>query len=141
MKPTTRTELIQVALDEGSAVDAGSTVVASVTVQVLNSLLTALRPLIGMLALRALYVRSLHLASASFEKPSADLVSTEELLAHLHQDLVGRDPAPARDAAQSLLLALVNLLVSLIGENLTDRLLHKAWGNLSVAKASEVKPS
>jgi len=90
--------------------------------------------------LRALHVRSLHLAQASFERPSADLASTDELLAHLHQDLVSRLAAPARAAAQALLLALANLLVSLIGEPLTDRLLHKAWGNLSVTQASEVKP-
>jgi hypothetical protein len=134
-----RSEMIKRLLDEGVAADDGSDVVASVAVRALASLFAELRPLIGMLALRALYSRSLHLAHDSFQRPSANLVSEDELLIHLQQDLVSRQPADARRAAQSLLHALANLLISLIGEPLTNRLLHKAWGNLSVGKPSEVK--
>ncbi len=135
-----RSKMIEGLLDEGAAAGAGSATVASATVRALTLLLAELKPLIGMLALRALYMRSLHVAHSSFERPSAELALPDELLAHLHRDLVLRHPAEARGAALALLLALVNLLVSLIGEPLTDRLLHKAWGNLSVDKASEAKP-
>jgi len=135
-----RSEMIEDLLDEGAAADATATTIAGATVRVLTLLLAELKPLIGMLALRALYVRSLHLANASFERPGAELVAPDELLAHLHQDLVSRDAAQARGAAQALLLALANLLVSLIGEPLTDRLLRKAWGNQPVAKSSVLKP-
>ena len=155
-----RSEMIRSLLDQAAAADGSvragphastqlqtetraeesSVTVASATVKALNALFAELRPLIGSLALRALYVRGLHLAHASFERPSADLASTDQLLAHLHQDLVSRQAAPAREAAQALLLALVNLLVSLIGEPLTDRLLRKAWENLPVTQASKVKP-
>jgi len=131
--------MIHGALGEGSAEAADPTNVAAAAVQALTLLLAELQPLIGLLALRALYVRSLHLAQASFERPGKELESAAELLAQLHRDLVSRDPAQAWGAAVALLLALANLLVSLIGEPLTDRLLHKAWRGLPVTKSSEVK--
>jgi hypothetical protein len=81
-----------------------------------------------------------HLANPAFERPSAELASLHQLLARLDIDLVSRQPAAARSAAQALLLAPANLLVSLIGESLTDRLLNKAWGDFSVAQTSKVKP-
>ena len=135
-----RIEMIQIALGEGAAEGADSAAVAETTVRALTSLFAELRPLIGMLALRALYRRSVHLANSSFERPSTDLASADELLATLHRDLVSRDPAEARSAAVAVLLALANLLVSLIGEPLTNRMLQKAWGNLPMAESSEVNP-
>ena len=141
MRLTVRSEMIQSALGEGAAEGAHSKTVAASTVQALTLLLAELRPLVGELALRALYLRSLHLAHSSFERPVAgDLKSTDELLAPLHQDLLMRAPAQARVAAEALLMALANLLVSLIGEPLTDRLLHKAWGNPPLANSSQVNP-
>ena len=135
-----RIEMIQIALGEGAAEGADSRTVAGSTVRALTLLLAELKPLIGMLALRALYRRSIHLSNSSFERPSTHLASADELLATLHLELVSRDPAEARSAATALVLALVNLLVSLIGEHLTNRLLQKAWGNLPLRKSSEVKP-
>jgi len=134
-----RTEMIQIALGEGAAEGADSATVAGSTVQALTLLIAELRPLIGMLALHALYRRSIHLANSSFERPSTDLASPDELLANLHRNLVSKAPADARSAAMAVLLALANLLVSLIGEHLTNRLLQKAWGNLPLPKSSEVK--
>lgn len=136
-----RSELIQRALGEGAAEGADSKTVASATVRALTLLLAELKPLVGEIALQALYVRSLHLARSSFERPSAaELESPDELLAPLHRDLVSRAAADARGAAEALLLALANLLVSLIGEPLTDRLLNKAWGNPTPAKSFQVTP-
>lgn len=135
-----RSEMIQSALGEGALEGADSTTVAGATVQALTLLFAKLQPLIGNLALRALYVRSLHLAHSSFDRPGTDLESPVELLTRLHRDLMSRGPDEARDAAMALLVALADLLVSLIGGPLTDRLLHKAWRNLPVAKSSEEKP-
>jgi len=132
--------MIQVALGEATLSEADSRAVADATVGALELLLGELKPLIGMLALRALYLRSLQLAHASFVRPGAGL-ELAELLVHLHRDLLSRHPTQARAAAQALLLALANLLVSLIGEPLTDRLLHKAWTPPPVAKTSETKPT
>lgn len=142
MRLTMRSEMIQSALGEGATEAADSKTVAGATVRALTSLLAELKPLVGELALRALYVRSLHLARSSFERPgTGDLESPDELLAPLHRNLLSRAPAEARGAAEALLLALANLLVSLIGEPLTDRLLHKAWGQPTPGKSSQVTPS
>ena len=42
--------------------------------------------------------------------------------------LAARAPLEAREASQALMLAFAGLLISLIGEPLTDRLLLSAWG-------------
>ena len=141
MRLAMRSEMIHCALGEGAAEGVDSKAVAGAAVRALTLLLAELKPLVGELALRALYVRSLHLARSSFEGPGArDLKSTDDLLAPLHQDLVMRAPAQARVAAEALLLALADLLVSLIGEPLTDRLLRKAWESPPLANSSQVKP-
>ncbi len=137
-----RSKTIRSALGQEGLEGADSEIVAAATVRALTLLLAELKPLVGELALRALYVRSLHLARSSFERPGAgDPEYPDELLAPLHRDLVARAPAEALGAAEALLLALVDLLVSLIGEPLTDRLLHKAWGNPPMANPSQVTPS
>jgi len=135
-----RSEMIQSALGEAASEGADSITVADATVQALTLLFAKLQPLIGNMALRALYRRSLHLARSSFDRPSNDLESPDELLSLLHRDLMSRSSTEARGAAMALLLALANLLVSLIGEPLTDRLLHKAWRHRLPATSSEEKP-
>jgi len=125
-----RNEMIQSVLGEGAAEGANARAVATATVRALTLLFDAVKPLVGNLALRALYVRSLHLARSSFERPtSSETESPDELLASLKRDLLSRAPAAARGAAEALLSAFADLLVSLIGESLTNRLLHSAWGS------------
>jgi len=127
-----RNEMIQSALAEGAAEGADARTVATATVRALTLLFDAVKPLVGNLALRALYVRSLHLARSSFERPTpapSETESPDELLASLKRDLLSRAPAAARGAAEALLSAFADLLVSLIGESLTNRLLHSAWGS------------
>jgi len=139
MKNTMPRMIIEGLLDE--AAETGAAGVAGEAVRALTLLFAELKPLIGMLAVRALFVRSLHLAHASFERPGTELTSADELLAHFYRDLVSRAPEQAHGAARALLRALVDLLVSLIGEALTNRLLHKAWGQGPVATSAEVKPT
>ncbi len=127
-----RNEMIQSALGKGAITGADSRTVATATVRALTLLFDAVKPLVGSLAIRALYVRSLHLARSSFERPTSapsETESPDELLASLKRDLLSRAPAAARAAAEALLSAFADLLVSLIGESLTDRLLHSAWGS------------
>lgn len=139
MRLTMRSEVIKAALAHGAVEGADSSIVANGAVRALDLLLRELKPLVGELALRALYFRSLHLAGSSFERPSrSELEAPDALLAPLHRDLVSRPPAEARGAAEALLLALANLLVSLIGEPLTDRLLHKAWAKPIQNNSSQV---
>lgn len=136
-----RTEMICRALDKGSGNVADSKVLATATVDALTALSTELKALVGELAWRALYVRSLHLARSSFARPDVgDLQSSSDLLAALQEDLLTRSPVEARSAATALLHALADLLVSLIGEPLTLRLLRKAWGDPPADNFSQEKP-
>ena len=112
---------------EGNGRDVES--VAEVTSRALKALLAELQSVVGQLAARALYVRSLHLARSSFVRPdiSSDAETIDALLLLLRQDLDARDEPEATRAAGALLHALIELLVSLIGEHLTYRMLRTAW--------------
>ncbi len=134
-----RDDMIKQALGE-CGVEADSSAIAHATVKALTRLLEQLKPLVGELAWRALYVRSLHLARSSFIKPDVDQDSPGDLLTPLQRDLSRRPPAAARAAAEALLLALVDLLVSLIGDPLTVRLLHKAWDIPAAGTSAQEKP-
>ncbi len=134
-----RDDMIKQALGE-CGVDADSPAIAHATVTALTRLLEQLKPLVGELAWRALYVRSLHLARSSFIKPDVDKNSPGDLLNPLQHDLSTRPQAAARAAAEALLLALADLLVSLIGNSLTVRLLHKAWDMPAAGTSAQEKP-
>ena len=122
-----RQEIIARALGAGAAHDADSATVAATTIRALGLLLTEIKPLMGELAMHALYVRASHLARSSFARPVAGSTSLSELLAPLQHDLAARAAADARRASEALLRALVELLSSLIGQSLTYRLLRTAW--------------
>ena len=105
-----------------------SDAVAAAAVRAVESLMRELKPLVGGLATFALYARSLHLANASFERPAPTLQPSQEDFSSLRNDLSARSPEDARTASHALLRALVDLLASLIGQSLTDRMLRSAWG-------------
>ena len=117
--------------------DADATFVAMSPVSAVKLLLHELRPLVGELAACALYKRSLHLARSSFQRATGDAQTHDELLAPLYQDLSYRSSADAQKAARALLNSLADLLVSMIGEPLTYRLLRKAWGYGQMPPATE----
>lgn len=123
-----RHTLVQRAL-ENAADSAGAQGVAEATAHALSALFAALDPLIGQIAIRALCIRSLHLAKSSFGRPSPQSRSMDALLASLSQDLTARAFDDARRSAVALLDAMTALLGSLIGEPLTNRLLQSAWGS------------
>ncbi|MBA2412469.1 MAG: hypothetical protein H0V63_06545, partial [Burkholderiaceae bacterium] len=123
-------EIIQHALAEGHADGADANTVAVATARALRLLFAELEPLVGGPAVHALYTRSLHLARSSFERPGpAEPEPPSEMLTALQQDLAARVPADARRAGETLLHTSADLLVSLIGEPLTNRLLLSAWGS------------
>ena len=121
----------------GNETDADA--VAAATVRAVESLMGELKPLVGGLATFALYARSLHLANASFERPDPALQKLQEDLIPLRNDLSARSLEDSRTASHALLRALVDLLASLIGQSLTDRLLRSAWGNSNAGHSSKEK--
>ena len=124
-----RQRIIEHALGNSVAGNVDPGTLATATVRAVRLLLAELRPLVGDLATSALYSRSLYLARASFQRPDLSaLLTHDELLAPLQQDLASRAPADAQLAARGLLKSLVDLLFSLTGEPLTNQMLSKAWG-------------
>lgn len=125
-----RHEIIQRFLAEETAVGAHQRTLPDAIARALRTLLAELQPLVGVPGARALYARSLHLTRASCGWP-AEMAAGPlgELPALLHRDLSARTAPDAGLAGESLLLTFVDLLISLIGEPLTYRLLHSAWGH------------
>ncbi|MBA3772893.1 MAG: hypothetical protein H0X13_10515 [Ramlibacter sp.] len=124
----------------GEAWNAGEAdTVADATVQALQALIAELAMLIGNDAVRALYLRALHVSLLFFDRTAPANQPLDALLADLRRSLTNHQPADARRAAQALLESLVTLLVSLIGQPLTLRLVTSAWGspNLYPTKTGE----
>jgi hypothetical protein len=103
--------------------------VADATVKALQALFAKLAMLIGNDAVRALYLRALHVSLLFFDRTAHANPPMDALLAELRQNLANHQSADARSAAQALLESLVALLVSLIGQPLTLRLVTSAWGS------------
>ena len=135
-----RQGIIEFALGEAGAENAEIGNFAAAVATAARKLLAELSPIVGNLATYALYVRSLHLARSSFERPGASNPETlETLLATLERDLASRQPVDAGGAGRALLQSLVDLLFSLIGEHLTHRMLRKAWGDPAPSLSFEEK--
>ena len=108
-------------------VDAGE--VADAVLAVWHEIDQALHPIIGQRGVAALYDRSLALAStrhpwlASGHPVAPDAIDPSALYAAL----VNQPPAEAAAGGSALLQVFRDLLSSLIGTSLTDRLLREVW--------------
>ena len=123
-------ELILQALAPAAAGQSGSSVVAAACIRALDALFSELEPLVGVTGTRALYLRCLHLTRESVGWPvAADGASSDALLTSLAEHIEARDSDAARRASETLLTGFADLLISLIGEPLTLRLLQSAWGD------------
>ena len=129
-------EFITQALDRAATGQAGSGVVAAACIRALDALFTELEPLVGVTGARALYLRCLYLTRESVGWPVVpDGAAREALLTSLAEHIEARHGDAARRASEALLTAFADLLISLIGEPLTLRLLQSAWGDPDVAGA------
>ena len=93
----------------------------------------ALTPIIGGNGLAALHRRSLHMASRGHPCLSAlgaHDPSGQPLFAPLRSTLAAQDGPSAAQAGAAYLQTLNDLLASLIGPSLTERLLRRAWLDL-----------
>ena len=108
--------------------DADAAAISTSTVSAVRLLLRELQPLVGEFAAATLYRRSVHLAKSSFQRAPNDALTQDALLTPLQHDLGSRSTAEAQQGSRALLNSFVDLLISLIGESLTLRLLTKAWG-------------
>jgi hypothetical protein len=89
--------------------------------------------IIGEGGFSALYLRSLHLAQATFPwLPSTSnslSLQGDARFEHLKTSLEGQSPELVSAANHLLLVTLTDILASLLGEALTIRILNSAWSN------------
>ena len=93
----------------------------------------ALAPIIGQGSVAVLYMRSLHLIDAAYpwlaDMQQGDGVHVTVDLAALRAILALQDSAAAAAAGGALLQTFYELLASLVGPSLTERLLRSVWEN------------
>ncbi len=104
---------------------------------VISKLSTQLDPLIGPTGFQILFARALHLARLEF--PRLDSVErgteTSTGLPGLRESLRGLEPAEASEASGAIIARLLELLANFIGEDLTVRLVSRAWPDLPSGNA------
>lgn len=115
--------------------DVGS--VADAAVSLWRDMSDALSPIIGPRGVAALYKRSLYLTRDDYPWLAAahEGVVPQVDYELLHKALVQQAGPHAAAANAALLQAFYDLLRSLIGEPLTERLLRSLWNNLSSGPA------
>ncbi len=124
------------------AVDADATQVADAVAAVWSDIDQALHPIIGHRGVLALYNRSLKPAAARhpwLADGHAGALAAIDASA-LHAALARQPAAEALAAGQALLVGFRELLSSLIGASLTDRLLGSVWGPAPEAPAQDNAP-
>ncbi len=112
---------------------ANATHIAEAIVSTWREIDSALTPIIGQKGLAALYQRSLHLASPAYPCLSGmhEGIQSEMDLPKLGSALARQSGVDAAAAAGSLLQIFDELLASLVGPSLTERLLRSVWANSS----------
>lgn len=114
--------------------DASAGQVAAAMSAILQEIDLVLVPIIGERGVRALFKRSVHLASATHGWLIASLESPTELVAAL----AGSSDADAVQGAEACLREFYELLVGLIGSSLTERILAPVWGAGAIRPTSQV---
>ena len=103
--------------------------VAEATLRTWHQMVAQLAPVLGARGVDALFNRSLQLTSATFPwlaSAQSDRPGVAPL-AGLKALLETRDSTAATEACHALLVTFTELLASLIGEPLTERLLSPIW--------------
>jgi len=118
-------EAIQRTLEVHTADPRDARAVAGATLGTWQQVSERLTPVIGERGVDALFTRALHLASATFpwladgDGPASAATFKARLEAH--------EARAAAAASQAVLLAFTNLLATLIGNPLSERLLASVW--------------
>ena len=108
---------------------AGVEQIAEVIVSILQDIDAALSPVIGNGGVAALYKRSLFLGAGAHPRLAGlhEGIPTVLDMAHLKSALELQSSADAASAGGALLQTFYELLASLVGPSLTDRLLRPTW--------------
>lgn len=110
-------------------------------VKLWDLLATQLVLTIGERGFSSIYARSVFICHASYPwlKGSALSPYGKHRFAELKNSLQGQRPEDAGAANRLLLITFTDILASLIGELLTERILRSAWGHAAVGADKELK--
>jgi len=131
-------EAIRTALAQHAGLP-GADVMVEATAATWRLVAAQLAPVIGARGFEVLFGRALHMTSTTFPwlVVSADHGGSESPLPRLERCLARQDPAAAAKASYTLLLKFTELLMTLIGESLTARLLAPVWAGPSLSSTQE----
>lgn len=103
--------------------------VAEALLSTWRQIATRLAPVIGARGVDAIFRRSLHLTSNVFPwlATAGEQADSTAPLIRFRACLEASEPAAAAEASYALLVTFTELLATLIGESLTDRLLSPVW--------------
>ncbi|MDN8618690.1 hypothetical protein [Variovorax ginsengisoli] len=132
-----REDIIKQALSEryGDGSDPGP--IAEATTTLLRLLHAELALVVGAQASAALVVHAVHRTRSKLDWTAPPAAAPETLLVALHDDLAARPTADCLFAGETLIFALVDHLISLIGEPLTLRMLISAWSTHGADQSSQ----
>lgn len=127
-------------LRAGDATDAQA--IAKAAVSTWHDATLRLAPVIGGQGVDVLLRRSLHVAGQTFPclVTAGHVGNNTELLASLQVRLARCEAAVAIEASDALLVTFTELLISLIGESLSGRLLAPIWAPPPPASEQENAP-
>ena len=128
-------------LDIHSGDGANSARLADAAVSQWQAIDAALAPILGNVGVAALYQRSLFLCAKTHpwldHERSPDVLDLPALRALL----AARDPAEVPEASATLLRTFMELLTSLVGAPLAERLLGPVWAQFQGATPAQDNPS
>ena len=107
----------------------GTSVVAEEALNLWLQMAARLSPVIGVRGVDVVFRRALHLTSTAFTwlETAGDRGANAPLLSDLKARLMSQEKDAALQASCALLAGFVELLTTLVGESLTDRLLSPVW--------------
>jgi hypothetical protein len=126
-------------LAHGAGVDATASQVADATALTWQAIDLALTPIVGHRGVAALYRRSLHLNREAhpFLARIAEEVKSSLNLEALKSVLAQQGSDDAAAAGGAVLQTFYELLTSLVGPSLTERLLRSVWANFLSGSAAQ----
>jgi len=135
-------EAIRGTLAQGAGEAPDASAIAEATLNTWRQVMDRLAPVIGAGGVDALFSRSLHVTSKTFPwlAMAGNNGSSAALLASLKVRLAGQETAAAAEASDVLLVNFTELLATLIGASLTERLLAPVWRPPSPESEQESAP-
>lgn len=136
-------EAIRRTLARSAGEDPDARSIAEATLDTWRRVADRLTPVIGARGVDALFSRSLHVTGKAFSwlvAMAGNDGSSAALLAGLKVRLAGQEPAAAAEASHALLVNFTELLATLIGASLTERLLAPVWLPPSPESERETAP-